>query len=267
MRRCTSMGSPMNVVPTADAEGEVIERRIVPAISPASLESVLAAFRGPIEQMPPAPQVECIRITFDQALGQWVRLGQEEPVEVGARESHVGLLVHRECRRDVEQRELRHGAGVIEREPVRDARAAVVAAHRIALVAERAHQRGEVGGHRTLAVVGVQRLAARLVGVAVAAQVGQHQPEVWGQLPRHPLNHRSAPGRRHCQMPKERRQGLQDVKMSAHAERALPHSMNATVPPRSSIGNRVSARKQRCSLAYPATTAARAFSSAPVFCR
>jgi tRNA pseudouridine55 synthase len=38
---------------TADAEGEVIERRPVPALSEEDIEAVLARFRGAIEQVPP----------------------------------------------------------------------------------------------------------------------------------------------------------------------------------------------------------------------
>ncbi|MGH8502270.1 MAG: tRNA pseudouridine(55) synthase TruB [Gammaproteobacteria bacterium] len=38
---------------TADADGEIIERRAVPAFSPAQVEEVLQRFRGRIEQIPP----------------------------------------------------------------------------------------------------------------------------------------------------------------------------------------------------------------------
>ena len=39
---------------TDDAEGELVERREGPELTTASLEAALAAFRGPIEQVPPA---------------------------------------------------------------------------------------------------------------------------------------------------------------------------------------------------------------------
>jgi tRNA pseudouridine55 synthase len=39
---------------TDDAEGEVVERRPVPALSAEAIEPILARFRGPIEQVPPA---------------------------------------------------------------------------------------------------------------------------------------------------------------------------------------------------------------------
>ena len=76
---------------------------------------------------------------------------------------------------DIDDAELVDGVAMVEREPVRDAPAAIVAAHEEALVAERAHQRQHVVGHRALAVVGVVRLAARLRGVTIAAQVGHHE--------------------------------------------------------------------------------------------
>ena len=69
--------------------------------------------------------------------------------------------------------------GMVEREPVRDAAAAVVADDGEALVAERAHQRRHVGGHRALAVAARGRPASprRLGRVAVAAQVGHDERE------------------------------------------------------------------------------------------
>ncbi|EWH02120.1 tRNA pseudouridine(55) synthase TruB [Halomonas sp. BC04] len=41
------------VTDTGDAEGEVVERQAVPALSEADIEAVLARFRGEIEQVPP----------------------------------------------------------------------------------------------------------------------------------------------------------------------------------------------------------------------
>src|SRR6185312_1786156 len=51
-------------------------------------------------------------IGADQPLGQVERLDQEEPMIVGGRERLVGMRVHRACRRDVEDCELRHGIRV-----------------------------------------------------------------------------------------------------------------------------------------------------------
>ena len=83
---------------------------------------------------------------------------------------------------------------MVEREPVRDAAAAVVADHREALVAERAHQRDQVGGHRPLAVLRVvergRRCRRGLGRVAVAAQVGDDEAEVGRQRARDAPPHR-----------------------------------------------------------------------------
>ena len=83
---------------------------------------------------------------------------------------------------------------MIEREPVRDASAAVVADDGEALVAERAHQRDHVGRHRALAVLRVielgRRRRRRLGRVAIAAQVGNDEREVGGERARDAVPHR-----------------------------------------------------------------------------
>ena len=98
---------------------------------------------------------------------------------VAAREAHVGRLVHVERRHDVDHGEALDALRMVEREPVRDAAAAVVADDGEALVAERAHQRDQVGGHRALAVLRVielgRRRGRRLGRIAVAAQVGNDE--------------------------------------------------------------------------------------------
>ena len=113
-----------------------------------------------------------VRIGADHPLGHRLGLDQEEPVVVRGRERAVGLLVHGERRRDVEHRDAFDRLGMVEREPVRDAPAAVVADEREARVAERAHDRDHVGRHRALRVGRVQGIGRGLRRVAVAAQVG-----------------------------------------------------------------------------------------------
>ena len=71
---------------------------------------------------------------------------------VADRGAHVDELVHVERRHDVDQRQPLDPVGVVERQPVRHPGAAVVAGDEEALVAEAAHQRRHVGGHRPLAV-------------------------------------------------------------------------------------------------------------------
>jgi hypothetical protein len=66
---------------------------------------------------------------------------------------------------------------MIEREPVRDSAAAVMPADEELLEAEAAHQRQHVERHRALAVRGVIGRPFGLVGLAVAAQVRDHEHE------------------------------------------------------------------------------------------
>ena len=66
------------------------------------------------------------RIGLDQALRQRRRLDQEEPVPVGAGEGLGRLLVHGQRRRDVEQHQPLAPLRMVQRQPVRDAGAAVV---------------------------------------------------------------------------------------------------------------------------------------------
>ena len=79
---------------------------------------------------------------------------------------------------------------MIERQAVRHPRAAVVADHREALEAERAHHLDLVGRHRALGVRRVIRRARGLVAVAVAAQVGRDDGELARQHRRHAVPHR-----------------------------------------------------------------------------
>jgi len=72
---------------------------------------------------------------------------------------------------DVEHREPPHARRMVEREPVRDARAAVVAGDEEALVPEARHELDHVARHRALRVGAVLRGGRRLERPAIAAQV------------------------------------------------------------------------------------------------
>ena len=61
---------------------------------------------------------------------------------------------------------------MIERQSVRDARAAVVAANEETVETESAHELARIERHRAFAVGRVIRRAVGFVGVAIAAQVG-----------------------------------------------------------------------------------------------
>ena len=91
---------------------------------------------------------------------------------VEAREFHRRALVHRPCRRDVEQQQRAHGLRMIEREPVCDSSAAVVSANEEPLMAEIAHEREHVERHRAFAIRRVIGRPIGLIRVAVTAQIG-----------------------------------------------------------------------------------------------
>ncbi len=94
-------------------------------------------FRG--ELVLAATEVEEIGIGGDEPLRQRGGLRQEEPVEVGEREGHVGATERLAGGDDVEHGELLHPLGVIESQTIGHAAAAVVAGHHEALEAELRH--------------------------------------------------------------------------------------------------------------------------------
>ena len=105
----------------------------------------------------------------------------EEPVPAGAGARVVEGHEHVVGRRDIEQHEVRQEGGVIEREAVGDASAAVVADEDDGAQTERPDDVGNVGRHRPLVVA-----RGGTVGVAVAAQVGGQNAEPLGER-RHDL--------------------------------------------------------------------------------
>ena len=66
-------------------------------------------------------------VVADQRFGERRRLNQKEPVVVRRGQRFIDLLVHRVSREDIENRELRHTVGMITRQTVGNACAAVMA--------------------------------------------------------------------------------------------------------------------------------------------
>jgi hypothetical protein len=81
-------------------------------------------------------------------------------------------------RDDVLDRRAHHLLGMIEAHAVRHARPAVMPCHHERVEPERGHHLDIVLRHRAERIVGVIRLARRLLGVAVTAQVGRHHGEL-----------------------------------------------------------------------------------------
>lgn len=104
-------------------------------------------------------------------------------------EAHVGEAEDIAGRDDVEDGELRHALGPIERHPVRTAGAAIVSADEEAIEAELVHQSELVTPHRPLRVGLVVESRVRFRALAVAAQVARDDGEVLGKARRHLVPH------------------------------------------------------------------------------
>ena len=82
-----------------------------------------------------------------------------------------------------------HLLRVVEREPVGDAGAAVMADEPEALEAELTHDRDLIGRHRALGIAAVVLARRRLGAVAIAAHVGDHDREILSEHRRHLVPH------------------------------------------------------------------------------
>ena len=98
---------------------------------------------------------------------------------------HVGVhaVPHVVGRHDVERRHALDAAGMIERQPIGDAAAAVVTGEAEAHMAERLHDLDHGLGHRALVVGRVLRVRFGHRRPAVAGQVGDHQRETLRRVP------------------------------------------------------------------------------------
>jgi hypothetical protein len=128
-----------------------------------------------------------VRVGPEQALGQVVRLREEEPVPEAEAEGHVRAAEGLGGRDDVQHRQLEHALGVIERHAVGAAPAAIVPGHAEALEAELPHDREAVARHRPLGVGLVIGRRRRLRALPVAAQVDGDDGEVLREPRRHPV--------------------------------------------------------------------------------
>jgi hypothetical protein len=109
------------------------------------------------------------RVAADHEFGQGGGLDQVEPVVVGPGEGHVGALVHVQRGGDVDQAELAHAVGVVQRQAVRHATAPVVSTQVEGVDAQRIGHIHHILCHGALAVVGMVRQAGRVGGIAVTA--------------------------------------------------------------------------------------------------
>ena len=134
---------------------------------------------------------------------------------VGTGEGFGGALVHRQRWRDVEQHQPCQCLGLVQGQPVRHARAAVVGADGKARVAEVAHHRQRIGGHRPLAVQRVVGRGRQACAVATATQVHRHHRESLGQRAGHGVPH--GVRLRVAMQQQQRRPRAADARTQAHA--------------------------------------------------
>ena len=146
-----------------------------------------------------------------------MRLREPEPVVVTHGEGHIGPLEMLDRRDHVHDRELRHTLRVVERQPVRDARAAIVRHDAEGLVAERMHQLDHVARHCPLRVRRVVGARRRFERTAVAAQVGGYH----GVVPREPRCN-PVPHRMGLRVAVQEQQGW-PLAAAAQAQLALGH--------------------------------------------
>ena len=140
------------------------------------------------------PQEE-FAIAADQRLRQRIRLRQERPVIDVQRIEPVHLLPVIIGRQDIEHREFRQPAGMIERQPVRHTPAAIVAGQRKMHMAELLHRLHHGLRHRALGVGRMVLVAVGHIRPAIARQIGDDQREFVGQLRRDRVPHHVGRGK------------------------------------------------------------------------
>ena len=99
--------------------------------------------------------VEEIRIVADHPLGERFGLGEEIPMPISAGDVPVRVHEHRVGRHDIHHGERAHDIGMIEREAMRGAAAAIMADDMEPGEAERLHQAELIRRHRAEGIGGV----------------------------------------------------------------------------------------------------------------
>ena len=151
--------------------------------------------RGVVDRQTPAvpPREPAVdpgrRIAVDQLLGQAIRHGEKEPVEVRGRHRPVDVREHVPSRNDVEHRQRRDAIRRVQRHPMGHPAAPVMPDDHEPVVPQPRHQGHHVQRHHALGVVPVPRAARGLAATAVPAQVGHDDGEVGRQRRGYPVPH------------------------------------------------------------------------------
>jgi hypothetical protein len=122
--------------------------------------------------VPAAARVEIEqRILADHGLGKRRGQREEHPVPGAIGEPRIHPVPPRPGRHDVEHREPDETSGVVERQSIGDAAAAVVPGHAKTQVAERLHHRDHGVRHGAFGVGRVLGVGPRRVRPAIAGQI------------------------------------------------------------------------------------------------
>ena len=136
-----------------------------------------------------APIEEEQRVLADHGFRERCRLRQKHPMPGTIGEPGIQAVPHRPGRHDVEQSKPFDASGMIERQPIADAAAAVMAGEAKAHVSQRLHHLDHGCCHRALGVGRVLGIGGRGVGPAVAGQIRNDQAEALRQGRRNPVPH------------------------------------------------------------------------------
>ncbi len=132
---------------------------------------------------------EEIRVAADQGFRQRKRLRQKCPVIDLQGVEPVHALPVIIGRQDIQHRKPRQPAGMIERQAIGDAAAAIMPREGEMHMAELFHRLDDRPRHRTLGVGRMILVALRHVRPAITRQIGDDQREPLGELRRHAVPH------------------------------------------------------------------------------
>ena len=120
-------------------------------------------------------------VSGDHVFGDAVPGGQEEPLVIRRGRGPRHVAKDMPGRQDVQDSEPGDGAGMVQDQPMGGAGAAIVTGQLELPEAELAHEPRLVAGHGPLGIDQSRGVWGRLGGVAIAAQVGQHDRVILGE--------------------------------------------------------------------------------------
>ncbi|ESY25685.1 hypothetical protein X750_03170 [Mesorhizobium sp. LNJC394B00] len=130
-----------------------------------------------------------IRCSSQKAFRQRIGLGKQAPRPEGQRQPGISTIPGGGRGDDVENGDFRHGFGMVERQPVGDATATVVAGNHETVETENVHNLHHVARHRPFGIGGMIGSGHWTAALAVAPEIGGNHAEVRGQGQRYVAPH------------------------------------------------------------------------------